>query len=107
MRIEYNKLIRDRIPEIIARDGKTYETEVMGLEEYQQALLTKVVEEAQEAAAAKPDKLKIELADLMEVLQATLEAFEILPEEVQSIQQDRKATRGGFDKRLKLLWVEE
>ena len=107
MRIEYNKLIRDRIPEIIARDGKTYETEVMGLEEYQQALLTKVVEEAQEAAAAKPDKLKIELADLMEVLQATLQAFEILPEEVQSIQQDRKANRGGFDKRLKLLWVEE
>jgi predicted house-cleaning noncanonical NTP pyrophosphatase (MazG superfamily) len=107
MRIEYHKLIRDRIPEIIARDGKTYETEVMGLAEYQQALLTKLVEEAQEAAAAKPDKLMIELADLMEVFQATLQAFEILPEEVRSIQQERQANRGGFDQRLKLLWVEE
>jgi len=107
MRIEYNKLIRDRIPEIIASDGKTYATEVMGDQEYQQALLTKLVEEAQEAAAAKPDKLMIELADLMEVIQATMQAFEILPDKVQSIQQKRQSNRGGFDKRLKLLWVEE
>ena len=107
MRIEYNKLIRDLIPEIIAKDGKTYATEVMGDQEYQQALLTKLVEEAQEAAAAKPDKLMIELADLMEVIQATMQAFEILPEEVQSIQLERQSNRGGFTKRLKLLWVEE
>ena len=107
MRIKYNKLIRDRIPEIIASEGKTYATEVMGVQEYQKALLTKLVEEAQEAAAAKPDKLMIELADLMEVIQATMQAFEILPEKVWDIQQDRQTNRGGFDKRLKLLWVEE
>ncbi len=107
MRIEYNKLIRDRIPEIIANEGKTYLTEVMEVQDYQQALLIKLVEEAQEAAAAKPDKLMIELADLMEVIQATMQAFEILPEEVRRVQQERQSNRGGFDKRLKLLWVEE
>ncbi len=107
MRIEYNKLIRDRIPEIIASDGKFYATEVMEVQEYQRALLAKLVEEAQEAASAKPDKLMIELADLMEVIQATMQAFELLPEDVQSIQQERQSNRGGFDKQLKLLWVEE
>jgi len=107
MRIEYNKLIRDRIPEIIANEGKTYLTEVMAKQEYQHALLTKLVEEAQEAASARPDKLMIELADLIEVIQATMKAFEILPEEVQSIRQERQSNRGGFDKRLKLLWVED
>ena len=107
MRIEYNKLIRDRIPEIIASDGKTYATEVMGDQEYRQALLTKLVEEAQETASAKPDKLMTELADLMEVIQATMRAYEILPEEVRHIQTERKLNRGSFDKRLKLLWVEE
>lgn len=106
MRIEYNKLIRDRIPDIIASDGKTYAIEVMSVQEYQQALLTKLVEEAQEAAAAQPDKLMIEIADLMEVIQATMQAFEISPEKVRDIQKDRKANRGGFDKRLKLLWVD-
>ena len=43
MRIEYNKLIRDRIPEIIASEGKTYATEVMKVQEYQQALLKLIV----------------------------------------------------------------
>ncbi|NMB86770.1 MAG: nucleotide pyrophosphohydrolase, partial [Chloroflexi bacterium] len=34
MRIEYNKLIRDRIPEIIARSGKTCVVVPLSPEEY-------------------------------------------------------------------------
>lgn len=105
MRIEYNKLIRDRIPEIIAAEGKQYGVEVMDDQEYRQGLLIKLVEEAQEAAAAAPDKLIIELADLMEVIQATIKAFEMSVDEVNQVRHHRKIQRGGFEKKLKLIWV--
>ena len=49
MRIEYNKLIRDRIPEIIKEAGKTYSVVVMDDDEYKRSLLEKLLEEAKEA----------------------------------------------------------
>ena len=106
MRIEYNKLIRDRIPEIIDRDGKQFTTKVMNKNEYHQALLDKLVEEADEARIATPEKLIIELADLLEVIDSLLEINGIDREYVMSIQNQRRFERGGFKKQLKLLWVE-
>ena len=61
MRKHYNKLVRDRIPEIIARDGRDYEVATMSEEDYRKALRTKLVEEAEEAAEADPEKLKAAL----------------------------------------------
>lgn len=46
MKKTINKLIRDRISDIIRADGKDFETEVMGMSEYREALLKKLVEEA-------------------------------------------------------------
>ena len=56
MRKEYNKLVRDRIPEIIRRDGRNCEIATISEDEYLQALREKLVEEAQEAAEADPPK---------------------------------------------------
>jgi predicted house-cleaning noncanonical NTP pyrophosphatase (MazG superfamily) len=52
MRLPHNKLVRDNIPEIIRGSGKQCEVEVMPPEEYRQALLAKLVEEAKEAQEA-------------------------------------------------------
>ena len=46
----YNKLVRDRIPEIVTADNRAYGTEIMDEESYRESLLTKLVEEASEAA---------------------------------------------------------
>ena len=89
MRVEYNKLIRDRIPEIIKADGKQYAVEVMGLDEFRKALLAKLVEEAQEVAEADLEKLDIELADLQEVVCAIMKAFCIDPADVENIKKYR------------------
>jgi predicted house-cleaning noncanonical NTP pyrophosphatase (MazG superfamily) len=79
----------------------------MSESEYRQALLEKLVEEAQEARQAPPDELVTELADLHEVLAALMAAWQIAPKQVAQVQRQRRAERGGFDQRVKLLWVED
>ena len=49
----YNKLVRDKIPEIIEADGKTCKTKILSDEEYIAALETKLNEEVAEYQADK------------------------------------------------------
>ena len=106
MKITYNKLIRDRIPEIIRADGKQAQIEVMSESEYRKALLEKLVEEAQEAAQASDDDRITEIADLYEVIDAILDSWNMSREEVIKVQKERRQKRGGFEQRLKLHWTE-
>ncbi|MBE9126215.1 MULTISPECIES: nucleoside triphosphate pyrophosphohydrolase [unclassified Coleofasciculus] len=105
MRKEYNKLVRDGIPELIRQDNHEYEVVVMGEEEYREALRQKLVEEAGEVAAADHQRLVSELADLYEVIDAVMAAYGIERELVLVEQVRRRVDRGGFLKRLKLLWT--
>ncbi len=107
MIIEYDKLIRDRIPEIISETGKEYFVRAMEEREYKKALLMKLVEESQEALEAEDHKLIIELADILEVMDAVIDVNKISKDRLEAIKEKRRNNRGGFEKRLKLLWVEE
>jgi predicted house-cleaning noncanonical NTP pyrophosphatase (MazG superfamily) len=102
MRKTHNKLVRDRIPEIIQAAGQEYATEVMALEDYQQALREKLVEEAQEAADARD--LIGELADLYEVMDALIKVYGIDPDAIGAEQRRKRDERGGFGQRIRLLW---
>ena len=108
MRITCNKLIRDNIPTIITATGKSFETTVYDEVEYQQALRQKLVEEAEEILAAKNEAEVVkEIADLYEVVDTLLAASGISREVVLAKQQQRREERGGFGRRLQLLWVDE
>jgi predicted house-cleaning noncanonical NTP pyrophosphatase (MazG superfamily) len=52
MRVTYNKLIRDRIPQVTEADGHRAVTRVLQEEDYRAALLAKLAEEAREAENA-------------------------------------------------------
>ena len=106
MRTEHNKLVRDKIPEIIRASGNQCEVSTLNNAEYIEALRQKLVEEAKEAATAAPDKIGSELADVMEVIDALLAATGIDLETVKEIQKQKRSMRGGFDNRIKLLWTE-
>jgi predicted house-cleaning noncanonical NTP pyrophosphatase (MazG superfamily) len=106
MRIEYNKLVRDNIPNIIQETGKTYEIRVMGDDEYRNSLLEKLVEEANEVRDSLPDNLATELADLLEVFDAIVRSYGLSNDELLIIKERRRKVRGGFDDRLKLLWID-
>jgi predicted house-cleaning noncanonical NTP pyrophosphatase (MazG superfamily) len=102
----HNKLVRDHIPDIIDAEGRRCATEIMDDAEYRQALLAKLVEEAQEAAEAEAGELVKELADLYEVIDALLVAFDLDKDAILALQQKRHDKRGGFEGRIRLLWVE-
>ena len=80
--IEYNKLIRDKIPEIIASSGKQCIVEVMNEAKYIDALDCKLNEELAEYQA---DKSLEELADLLEVIYAVAVARGYSIEELENI----------------------
>ncbi len=75
--------------------------------EFRHTLRMKLVEEAHEVAAAKGQDLVTELADVMEVLDAVLEVHRIRWDEVQAVQAVRRQERGGFTRRLTLLWTDD
>lgn len=102
--IEYDKLIRDRIPEIIERSGKKCIVEVMDDVTYLQYLDQKLNEELAEYQA---DKSLEELADLLEVMYAVAVARGYSVEELESVRKEKAEKRGGFEKRLRLKGVIE
>jgi predicted house-cleaning noncanonical NTP pyrophosphatase (MazG superfamily) len=106
MHQEYNKLVRDRIPDIIRQTGNHCEVVRMSPEEFRKALREKLLEEAREAATASPENLVSELADLQEVIDALLVLHGIEREAVIEEQKRKRTERGGFDQRLRLLWSE-
>jgi predicted house-cleaning noncanonical NTP pyrophosphatase (MazG superfamily) len=107
MRVAYNKLVRDQIPEIIAADGGQPVTRILDDIGYETALRIKLLEEAREAQAAQDGKLLPELADILEVLQALATAHDMSWEDVVSEAGRKRAERGGFDKRIFLEYVEQ
>jgi predicted house-cleaning noncanonical NTP pyrophosphatase (MazG superfamily) len=106
MRVTYNKLIRDRIPEVIQADGRRAVTRVLDSHDYQSALLAKLVEEANEAQVASADDLAGELADIFEVLQALVAGLAMTWEELRALAAAKRRQRGGFTQRLFLEYIE-
>ena len=89
----YNKLVRDKIPEIIEADGKTCKTRILSNEEYIAELETKLNEEVAEYQA---DKNLEEMADVLEVLQAICIARGYSIEELEALRVKKADERVGF-----------
>ena len=100
--IQYNKLVRDRIPEIIEASGKRCVCSTLSDEEYLAKLDEKLNEELAEYQESKSME---ELADLLEVVRAVAVARGSSMEEVEAIRREKAAKRGGFEKKLLLTEV--
>ena len=101
---KYNKLVRDKIPEIIEKSGKQSVVEILACEDYKKHLDEKLGEELQEYLAE--DNVD-ELADLVEVIFAILKYKGIDINDFENIRKKKAYERGAFDKRLLLKEVVE
>ena len=104
MVIQYNKLVRDRIPEIIESSGKSCTTEILSAEDYLRMIDAKLDEEL---AEYHKDQNIEELADLLEVIRAAAIARGCSLEDLERVRAEKAAKRGGFEKRILLKEVVE
>ena len=104
MTIIHNKLVRDKIPQIIEQSGKICVTHILSDEEYAAALNAKLQEELNEYLA---DGSMEELADLLEVMMAAAKARGHDFSEVEAIRREKAEKRGRFNDRIYLESVTE
>ncbi len=98
----YNKLVRDRIPEIIKESGKECEIEIVNGVEKQERLEKKLLEEVNEYME---DKNLEELVDVMEVLFGLANELGYSEEELLNKRNEKLQERGGFKEGIVLLNV--
>lgn len=99
-RIRHDKLVRDRIPEIIEASGKSCVTRVLCEADYLAALDRKLTEELNEY---QQDKSAGELADLLEVMMAVAEARGYGFGTIEQLRREKAEQRGAFHDRI---WLE-
>ena len=101
---KYNKLVRDRIPDIIKKRGQNPVTRILDKNEFVEGLIDKLCEEVDEF---DEDRNAEELADIIEVLMALAQALGISQQELKKVRDKKALTRGSFRKRIFLERVEE
>ena len=98
--MQYNKAIRDKIPEIIQKDGHSCNVKTLSDEKFLEHLEKKLSEEVVEY---QNDKNSEELADILEVIYRVAQLRGVSKEELEKIRIKKSEQRGGFDKNLFLI----
>lgn len=94
---DYNKLVRDKIPQLIKADGNDYKIRIADELEYQKVLLQKLKEETDEFI---DNPCIEEIADILEVVDAIKKHFDFSETEILQAKSEKFRERGGFEKRI-------
>lgn len=100
--IYHNKLVRDKIPEIIRLNGKACETRKLSCDDFSHELRKKLEEEVKEFLETPTNE---ELADILEVVDALSSIAGSTLDDIMQIKKEKKKTRGGFSDRIFLEYV--
>ena len=100
---EYNKLVRDNIPEIMVKNGAKPVVRVLTDEEYLKELNKKLLEEVNEYLDSGDI---LELADIEEVILAILDVKNVKREEFENKRKEKVLKRGAFKEKLFLIGEE-
>lgn len=99
-RFEYvgaEKLVRDRIPELIRAEGCVPDVRVADQQEYRERIKEKLREETEEFCQSHSAE---ELADILEVVAAASAAFGLSPQEIERVMEEKRGKKGGFDQKI-------
>jgi len=95
--MKYNKLVRDKIPEIIKSKGGVAITHIAGDAEYWQKLKEKLQEEVNEFIEAENIE---EMADILEVIDAIFNYKKFDEEDLKRVKEKKADERGKFDDKI-------
>jgi|AntAceMinimDraft_18_1070375.scaffolds.fasta_scaffold56440_2 predicted house-cleaning noncanonical NTP pyrophosphatase (MazG superfamily) len=95
--MKYNKLVRDKIPEIIKKDNQIPLTHIANDEEYWEKLKEKLLEESEEFFKEPNEE---ELADILEVINAIQDFKNFDKDKIEKIRKQKVEKRGAFNKRI-------
>jgi len=85
--MQYNKLIRDKVPENLDNKNVKYKIHIADEKEYEEKLREKLGEEVQ-------------LADILEVIYALCDFYKIDKENLEKIRKDKFEKKGGLKNRI-------
>lgn len=104
-KIYYNKLCRDKVPDIIAGKGFECDVREVGHDEYKREIVRKVFEEASGVSnySGRSGLLK-ELADLVITIDAVKKEFGVSDEDLEEAVLTSIEEKGGYEDRLYLSW---
>lgn len=94
---EYNKLVRDKIVDIIEADGRKAEYRILDNVEFRNELNKKLQEEVHEYLE---DNNVEELADIVEVIYGILNSMDVSIDDFEKIRLAKKEKRGAFNKKI-------
>lgn len=104
----YNKLVRDNIPQVIEKTNKQFSTRVLSKEEYMVEVKKKMNEELEEYQEATTNEEAVEeLADILELMYAAVKIHGATIEQLEEVRRAKAEKRGGFEKRIFLIEVED
>lgn len=95
--MKYNKLVRDKIPEIIKNNGEIPITHIASNDEYWIKLKEKLKEEVDEFLEGDNEE---ELSDILEVIDAIYDFKKIDRKESEKIRKSKKEEKGGFKDKI-------
>ncbi|MCA9508537.1 MAG: nucleoside triphosphate pyrophosphohydrolase [Myxococcales bacterium] len=96
-----NKLWRDKAMALLESQGSRVNWRKLEQKEFQQCLKEKLLEESKEVVSASSlEQIVEELADVMEVIEAMAEAYEISMDDIITAKNNKKSKRGGFSDRI-------
>ena len=100
----YDKLVRDKIPEVIRASGRQAVWRILTEKEYMEELEEKLYEEVREY---QEDKSLEEMADVLEVLYSICSARGYTVAELEAEREKKVKNRGGFQNRIFLEYADE
>lgn len=126
-KVNRNKLVRDRIPNIIIGHGLSFKARKLNAVEFENELTNKLIEEANEVAekvqwlnhkceqepVSKEEhtldmqEIKEELADVLEVYVHLVKSLGLTTNDIEAAANEKRAKRGSFEDKIYLEWVED
>lgn len=95
---QLNKLVRDKVPSLVTKDGGSYSMNLLTPEEHLIEVKKKLLEETKEFAEATSRNQEVdELIDVAELVYTALKLHNLSIEEFEQLRQNKRKIKGGFE----------